>query len=57
MTPEPWEGSAQTHPAPAQARNSVSQFTKRTMRGKGTVNLSPGNAPQQAVTDLRGQVL
>jgi hypothetical protein len=55
--PVPWEGGAQTHPASARARNSVSQFTKRTMRGKGTVNLSPGNAPQQAVTDLRGQVL
>jgi hypothetical protein len=57
MAPEPWESGAQTRPAAAQARNSVSQFTKRTMRGKGAVNHSPGNAPQQAVTDLRGQVL
>jgi hypothetical protein len=57
MAPEPWEGGAQTRPAPAQARNSASQFAKPPMGGKGAVNHSPGNAPQQAVTDFRGQVL
>jgi hypothetical protein len=41
----------------AQVRDSANQFTKRNMGGKDGVNLNPGNAPEQAVTRFRGQVL
>jgi hypothetical protein len=55
MAPEPREGGASIHQALARARNSAGQLSKA--NGEGAVNHSPGNAPEQAVTHFRGQVL
>jgi hypothetical protein len=55
MAPEPREGGASIHQALARACSPANQLSQA--NGKGTVNLSPGNAPEQAVTYFRGQVL
>jgi len=55
MAPEPREGGASIYQALAGARSSAGQLPQA--NGEGAVNLRPGNAPEQAVTHFRWQVL